>query len=105
MKNWPFVSVALCLLLSQPSLAQLDDANRKLARDILQELIEINTTDSVGNVTTAAEAMAKRLRGAGFTDSDIQILGPTDRKKNLVVRLHGTGSKKPVLLLGPSRCR
>jgi len=100
LKNWPFVSVALCLLLSQPSLAQLDDANRKLARDILQELIEINTTDSVGNVTTAAEAMAKRLRGAGFTDSDIQILGPTDRKKNLVVRLHGTGSKKPVLLLG-----
>ena len=100
MKNWTLVPLALCLLLSQPSLAQLDDANRKLARDILQELIEINTTDSVGNVTTAAEAMAKRLRGAGFTDSEIQVLGPNDRKKNLVVRLSGTGSKKPVLLLG-----
>ena len=34
-----------------------------LAREIFQQLIEINTTDSVGNVTTAAEAMAVRMRG------------------------------------------
>ena len=71
-----------------------------LARSIFQELIEINTTDSVGNVTTAAEAMAKRLRAAGFPDSDLAIAGPNARKKNLVVRLHGTGQHKPVLLIG-----
>ena len=35
---------------------------KQLAHDIFKQLIEINTTDSVGNVTTAAEAMAKRLR-------------------------------------------
>ena len=71
-----------------------------LSRSIFQELIEINTTDSVGNVTTAAEAMATRLRAAGFADSDIAILGPNARKKNLVVRLRGTGQHKPVLLIG-----
>lgn len=71
-----------------------------LARDIFRELIEINTTDSVGNITTAAEAMAQRLRSAGFTDADLQILGPNERKKNLVVRLRGTGKHRPVLLLG-----
>jgi acetylornithine deacetylase/succinyl-diaminopimelate desuccinylase-like protein len=81
-------------------LAQLSDADKKLARDILQELIEINTTDSVGNVSTASEAMAKRLRSAGFADSDIFIGGPNDRKKNLVVRLRGAGAKKPILLMG-----
>jgi acetylornithine deacetylase/succinyl-diaminopimelate desuccinylase-like protein len=81
-------------------LAQLSDADKKLARDILQELVEINTTDSVGNVSTASEAMAKRLRSAGFADSDIFIGGPNDRKKNLVVRLRGTGTKKPILLMG-----
>ncbi len=91
---------ALGLLLTVPSWAQLDQANRQLAHEILKELIEINTTDSVGNVSTASEAMAKRLRAAGYSDSDIFIGGPTDRKKNLVVRLRGTGAKKPVLMIG-----
>ncbi|PYV81853.1 MAG: peptidase M20 [Acidobacteria bacterium] len=59
-----------------------------------------DTTDSVGNVTTASEAMAQRFRDAGFSDSDIYIGGPNDRKKNLVVRLHGSGTHKPVLLIG-----
>ena len=71
-----------------------------LARSIFQELIEINTTDSVGNVTTAAQAMQKRLLAAGFPESDMALLGPNARKKNLVVRLHGTGQRKPVLLIG-----
>jgi len=82
------------------ALAQVDPATRQLSHDIFKELIEINTTDSVGNVTTAAEAMAKRFRDAGFPAEDIQILGPNDRKKNMVVRLHGTGKHKPVLLIG-----
>jgi acetylornithine deacetylase/succinyl-diaminopimelate desuccinylase-like protein len=80
--------------------AALDDATRQLSRDIFRELIEINTTDSVGNTTRAAEAMAKRLKDAGFPAADIQVLGPNDRKGNLVVRLRGAGGKKPVLIIG-----
>ena len=80
--------------------AQIDDATRKLSHDIFKQLIEINSTDSVGNVTTASEAMAQRFRDAGFAESDMQILGPNDRKKNLVVRLHGMGKHKPLLLIG-----
>ena len=83
-----------------PAAAQLNQTDRQLAREILKELIEINTTDSVGNVSAASEAMAKRLRSAGYADSDIFIGGPNDRKKNLVVRLRGTGAKQPVLLIG-----
>lgn len=79
---------------------QIDDATRKLSHDIFKQLIEINTTDSVGNVTTASEAMAQRFREAGFAESDLQILGPNNRKKNLVIRLHGTGKRKPLLLIG-----
>ncbi len=44
--------------------------------------------------------MAKRLRDAGFPESDVQVLGPNDRKKNMVARLRGTGKRKPVLLIG-----
>jgi len=78
--------------------AQLD-AHNQLARDIYKELIEINTTDSIGNTTTAAEAMAARLTSAGFPESDIQVLGPNPRKGNLVARYRGTGRRKPMLLL------
>ena len=91
----------LCLTLMGPNCgAQMDDSTKQLAHDIFKQLIEINTTDSVGNVTTASEAVAKRFRDAGFPNSNIQVLGPNERKKNLVVRLHGSGKHKPVLLIG-----
>lgn len=79
---------------------QATDPNHQLAHDIFKQLIEINTTDSVGNVSAAAEAMAQRFRAAGFPESDIFVGGPNDRKHNLVVRLHGSGKHRPVLLIG-----
>jgi len=91
----------LCVALLVPNAtAQLDSSNKQLAHNIFKQLIEIDTTDSVGNVTTASEAMAQRFRDAGFSDSDIYIGGPNDGKKNLVVRLHGSGARKPALLIG-----
>jgi acetylornithine deacetylase/succinyl-diaminopimelate desuccinylase-like protein len=82
-----------------PSLAP----NQQLARDIYKELIEINTADSVGSVTKAAEAMAKRFLDAGFPASDVRMLVPEGKptKGNLVVRYRGrSGSRaKPILLL------
>ena len=68
-------------------------------RAIYQELVEINTTDSVGDTTKAAEAMAARLRVAGFPPADVQVLAPHPRKGNLVARLRGTGARPPLLLL------
>ena len=95
------VLLILCITALVPiSPAQVDNSTKQLSHDIFKQLIEINTTDSVGNVTTAAEAMAQRFRDAGFPDSDIYIGGPNDRKKNVVVRLHGSGKHKPVLLIG-----
>ena len=74
--------------------------NDARAREIFKQLIEINTTDTpAGNVTTAAEAVAARLKAAGFAAEDIQILGPDPRKGNLIARYHGTGARRPLLLL------
>lgn len=94
--------VALLLLFasSPASLAQSHDAVNQEARAILKELIEINTTDSVGSVTQASEAMAKRLLAAGFPQKDVLVDGPNDRKKNLVLRYRGKGQKKPILFIG-----
>ena len=77
----------------------LDEPTRQLARDIYQQLIEINTTESVGNMTAAAEAMAARLHAAGFPDADVKVLAPEPRHGNLVARMRGNGTKKPLLLL------
>jgi acetylornithine deacetylase/succinyl-diaminopimelate desuccinylase-like protein len=74
--------------------------DHQIARDIFKQLIEINTTDTpAGNVTTAAEAMAKRFRDGGFPAEDVSVIGPLPNKKNLVVRLHGSGHAKPILFL------
>jgi acetylornithine deacetylase/succinyl-diaminopimelate desuccinylase-like protein len=96
------VLLALHVLISAASGQQTkpDPATRQLAHDIFKQLIEINTTDSVGSVTAASEAMAQRFRDAGFAADDIFVVGPNDRKKNVVVRLHGSGKHKPVLLIG-----
>src|SRR3954462_5419652 len=74
--------------------------NDQRARPIYKELVEINTTDTpAGNVTRAADAMAARLKGAGFAEKDVQVLGPDPRKHNLVARYRGTGARRPLLLL------
>jgi acetylornithine deacetylase/succinyl-diaminopimelate desuccinylase-like protein len=73
--------------------------HQQLLREIYQELIEINTTNSVGDNTKAAEAMARRLLAAGFPAADVQVLAPAPRKGNLMARLRGIGVRRPLLLL------
>jgi acetylornithine deacetylase/succinyl-diaminopimelate desuccinylase-like protein len=74
---------------------------QKQLREIYQELVETNTTNSTGSCTVAANKMAQRLKAVGYRDADMQIIvppgGPT--KGNLVARLKGDGSRKPLLLL------
>ncbi len=89
----------LGLIVSVSAPAQELNPHDRLARHIFRELVEINTTDSVGDNTKAAEAMAARLKAAGFPDADVRVLGPHPRKGNLVARLRGPGKGKPILLL------
>src|SRR4051812_27865600 len=81
-----------------PLCAQSPD--QKLGREIFKQLIEIDTTDSSGDNTRAAEAMAERFRAAGYPAADVQVLAPAPRKGNLVVRLRGTGTARPILFIG-----
>lgn len=71
-----------------------------LARDLLKELVEIKTTHSDGSTLLAAQAMAARLKTAGFPDSDVVVIENAPRKGNLIARLRGRNTGlKPVLLL------
>jgi len=91
-----FVAIAICSAVPHAQTAP----HEQRARDIYKELVEINTTDTpAGSVTKAAEAMAARLKAAGFPEADIRLLGPAPNKFNLVARYPGTGAKRPMLLL------
>jgi hypothetical protein len=105
--------ITLCLVRAMAALALVipasarpvvptpaDAENIKLATDIFKQLIEIDTSHSVGSTTIAAEGMAKRLREAGFPAADVVVMGPDPRRGNMIARLHGTGAHKPVLLIG-----
>jgi acetylornithine deacetylase/succinyl-diaminopimelate desuccinylase-like protein len=89
---WPLLLYLAAVPLSPP-------AEQKLAREIFKELIELDTTHE-GSTTTAAEAVARRLRAAGWSQDEVHVFGPSPRKGNLVARLRGTGKRKPLLLLG-----
>ena len=77
-----------------------DAATKALALDIYQQLINTNTTDSVGNVTAASKEMQARFLAAGWPAADLFLGGPNDRKENLVVRYRGTGKHEPILFIG-----
>jgi len=95
------MNTALLLALMLPLLAaaQALTAEQRLARDIYNELVEINTVTTTGDTAKAAQAMAARLRAAGFPADDVRVFTPAPRKGNMVARLHGSGAKKPILLL------
>ncbi len=91
------VGISLCL--ATCAAADALTAPQQLALDIFKELVEIDTVTASGDTARAAEAVAARLRAAGFAGSDLQVFTPAPRKGNLVARLRGTGMRKPILLL------
>ncbi|WP_273455799.1 M20/M25/M40 family metallo-hydrolase [Nevskia ramosa] len=95
--------IGLMLLVgSQKQAHAAEDASEPAFRALYKELVEINTTLSVGSCTQAAEAMAARLQAAGLPAADTQILVPPERPKDgsLIAVLRGRDAKAlPILLL------
>ncbi len=90
------------LVLPAPVVGQpgKDPAAKQLEREILKELIEINTSDSAGGTPRAAKILADRLIAAGFPAVDVQVVGYSPRYASLVARYRGAaGGKKPILLM------
>ena len=79
----------------------LETGDQVLAREVLQQLIETNTTHKEGSTTKAAELMRRRFLEVGFADTDVSLVGDAADRKNLVVRYRASAATgKPVLLLG-----
>ena len=72
-------------------------------REIYKELVETNTSLSVGSCTVAAARMGARLKSAGFTDADLTYFSVPDhpREGGVVAILKGSSkTARPMLLLG-----
>ena len=96
--------VILCTLLFATSAGAQDramppEAERQLARAIYKEMVETRTGYTSGATTPLVEAVARRLKAAGFPAKDIFVGGAIPTKANLVVRYRGTGRQRPLLLL------
>src|SRR5215467_1349375 len=75
------------------------ESERLLAREIYKEMVEIKSGYTTGATTPVAEAVARRLKAAGFAEADVFVGGAIPTKANLVVRYRGTGRLRPILLL------
>lgn len=97
-----FTAIAPLVLASSIASASTPVSDEAAFRSLYKELVEINTTRSVGSCTVAAEAMRTRLAAAGFPEADLKIIAPAGDTKNgaLVAILHGSDAvSKPILLL------
>ena len=100
-RRLPIAVSAMLLSLSLTALAaeQAPATHQALARELLQELIETDTTPNHGSTTLAAEQLAERFLAADFDPADVHVVGENPLKRNLVVRLRGKGEREPILLL------
>ncbi len=88
----------LCFACSAADLMP-SEADQRLAHDIYKEMVESKSGFTTGSTAPIAEAVAARLKAAGFPGSDIFVGGAIPKKANVVVRYHGSGARKPILLL------
>jgi acetylornithine deacetylase/succinyl-diaminopimelate desuccinylase-like protein len=91
----PFVYILFAALAQ----AQPRAPHEQAAFDIYKELVEINTVTDTGDTARAADAMAARLLAAGYPREDVHVFHPAPRKGNVVAKLHGTGAKRPMILM------
>src|SRR5271154_6367955 len=101
-KIWlAFKTVLLVLVCVASTNAQntRPEAEKQLAHDIYKQFVEIQSGFTTGATTPVVDIAVARLKAAGFPDADIFVGGAIPKKANLVVRYHGTGARKPILLL------
>jgi acetylornithine deacetylase/succinyl-diaminopimelate desuccinylase-like protein len=99
MRKLAAAALAACLAL--PAGAQTIRPDQQSFRALYKELVETNTTLSVGDCTLAAQRMAAHLKAAGYPDSDLHLIVTPDHAKegSLVAVLPGSDAKAKAILL------
>ncbi len=88
-------------LAAQPLAAQELRPDQIAFRELYRELVETNTSLSVGSCTQAAQNLSARLKAAGYTDADITMFATAENPKEggLVAILPGKDNNAKAILL------
>jgi len=86
------------LSILSPSGATAEEDPKLLAREIYADLIAFPSTESHGGSAEIAKYAADRLIAAGFSERDVQILGPRPEAVGVLARFRGRGEREPVLV-------
>lgn len=78
---------------------RVSPADSTLARSIMTELIAIKSVSGSPETVTAARAIVSRLRAAGFSEADAFVTGTSDSVGNVVARLRGRNTARPLLMM------
>jgi acetylornithine deacetylase/succinyl-diaminopimelate desuccinylase-like protein len=79
--------------------AMAEEDPKVLAREIYSDLIAFPSTESHGGSAEIAKYAAGRLVEAGFSERDVQIMGPSPEAAGVLARFRGRDGREPVLLL------
>jgi acetylornithine deacetylase/succinyl-diaminopimelate desuccinylase-like protein len=72
---------------------------KELAREIYSDLIAFPSTEAHGGTAKIAKYAASRLIEAGFSEQDVQIMGPSPQVAGVLARFRGRGGRETVLVL------
>ncbi len=91
------------LALATFAVAQPSDSGRAALRQIYKEMVEIDSSPTTGSCTKVVRAAETRLKAAGFTTQDYEVIIPPNRPDdgNIVAKIRAQNpAKKGVLLMG-----
>ena len=94
--------LSIAAVLPASASAENGDHGRAAFRAIYEEMVEIDSSPTTGSCTKVVRATESRLRAAGFTGDDVQVVIPDGKPEdgNIVARIRAPGAtKKGVLLL------
>jgi acetylornithine deacetylase/succinyl-diaminopimelate desuccinylase-like protein len=97
------IATLLATAVALPALAQPLRPDQEKFRALFKEMVETNTSLSVGSCTALAEKVAGHLKAAGYPDANIHLFAAPDHPKEggIVAVLPGTNPHlKAILLLG-----
>ena len=93
---WILLLMPVCGYPQDQYLIDWDEIGEEAINHLIN-LVQINTSNPPGNETQAANYLKDALAAEGI-DSELFALDPD--RANLVTRIKGNGSKRPILIMG-----
>jgi len=97
MRNFKICYILFLLLVNHGHAK--DSEFYSMGREILGDMVSIESTEAKGLATDVSEYAAAVLLENGFKSDDLQVVGPTEISKGLYAIYKGSSQEKPVIVM------